>query len=66
MSKKRPSKKKATTKRASTKGPGDKFGKLRIPRDVRVRDSGMVNGENHGHNPERDDYEAWGEEEYGA
>ena len=65
MSKKRPSKKKMT-KRASTKGPGHSFGKLRVPRNVRVRDSGVVDGDNPEYNPERDDYEAWGEEEDGT
>lgn len=52
--KKQPSRKKATKKRASTKGPGHTFGKWRVPRDVKVRDSGLVDGEGHGFCPSPD------------
>ena len=62
MSKKPPQKKTRTT----TKGPGHTFGKLKTPRNVRVRDTGLVDGDNHDYNPERDDYEEWGEEEDGS
>jgi hypothetical protein len=36
---------------------------MRVPRNVRVRDSGLVDGDNPDHNPHREDYEEWGDEE---
>lgn len=49
---KNPSKKKMTRK--STKGPGHTFGKLKIPRDTRVRDTSVVDGEGYGYIPSPD------------